>query len=96
MPQQVGDSAYFSPSRAVLVAERCPDCGAVEFALTKYPLAGPPLHNLATVNLTGKTDHLVVIDVNLPRRQLARDGEGLIVLVRAGGKPRLSGVGFTT
>jgi hypothetical protein len=96
LSQQVGDSAYFSPTRAVLVAERCPGCGAVEFAFTKYPLGGRPLHNLATVNLTGRTDHMVVIDVNLPRRRLERDGDGLIVLLRAGGKPRLSGVGFTT
>jgi hypothetical protein len=95
LSQQVGDSAFFSPSRAVLVAERRPGCGAVELAFTKYPLGGRPLHNLATVNLTGQTDHQVVIGVNLPGRQLERDGEGLLVLVRVSGQPRLSGVGFT-
>jgi hypothetical protein len=67
----------------------------VEFAFTKYPLGGRPFQNLATVNLTGKTDHQVVIDVNLPRRRVERDGEGLLVLLRASGKPPLSGVGFT-
>jgi hypothetical protein len=94
LSQQVGDNAFFSPTQAVLVAERCPTCGAVEFAFTKYPLGGRPFHDLATINLTGKTDHEAVIDVNLPR-QLERDGEGLLVLARVSGKPRLSGVGFT-
>jgi len=36
-----------------------------------------------------------VIDINLPPRRLESDGEGLIVLLRVSGKPRLSGVGFT-
>jgi hypothetical protein len=66
----------------------------VEFAFAKYPFGHRPLHNLATVNLSGKTDHQVLIDVKLPRRRLERDGEGLIVLLRASGGPRLSGVGF--
>ena len=92
--QTINDQAFFSPSQAVLVAERCPECGTVELAFTKYPLGRRPFRVLTTVNLTGKTDHQVLIDVKLPRRQLERDGEGLIVLLRASGKPRLSGVGF--
>jgi hypothetical protein len=95
LTQPINDSAFFSPSRAVVVAERCPTCGAVEFAFTKYPLGGPRLHHLATVGLSGKTDHESTIDVKLPRRRLERDGEGLIVLLWASGRPRLSGVGFT-
>ena len=66
----------------------------MEFAFTKYPLGGRPLRDLATVNLTGQTDHQMVIGVNLPHRQLERDGEGLLVLLLVSGKPRLSGVGF--
>jgi hypothetical protein len=95
LTQTINDSEFFSPSSAEVVAERCPGCGAVEFAFTKYPLGGRPFHNLATVNLSGKTDHQVVIDAKLPRRRLESDGEGLIVLLRVSGKPRLSGVGFT-
>jgi hypothetical protein len=95
LTQSINDRAFFSPSSAVLVAERCLTCGAVEFAFTRYPLGGHRLHNLATVSLSGKTDHQATIDVKLPRRQLERDGEGLIVLLRASGRPRLSGVGFT-
>jgi len=95
LTQPINDSAYFSPSRAVLVAERCPTCGALEFGFTKYPLGGHSLHQLAMVSLSGKTDHEEMIDVKLPRRRLERDGEGLIVLLGASGNPRLSGVGFT-
>jgi hypothetical protein len=94
LTQPIGDSAYFAPSGAVLVAERCPGCGSVEFAFAKYPFGRRPLRNLATVNLSGKTDHQVLIEVKLPPRRLERDGEGLIVLLRASGTPRLSGVGF--
>jgi hypothetical protein len=79
----------------VLVAERCPTCGAVEFAFSRYPLGRRRLHDLATVSLTGKTDHEATIDVKLPLRQLERDGEGMIVVLRVSGRPRLSGVGFT-
>ena len=93
--QEINDSAFFAPSSAVLVAERCAGCGAVEFAFTKYPLGGHPLRNLVTVSLSGKTDHQAVVDVKLPRRRLDRDGEGEIVILRASGQPRLSGVGFT-
>jgi hypothetical protein len=96
LEQQVGDSAFFSPSSAGLIAERCPDCGAVELAFTKFPVGGHPFRDLATVNLTGKTDHQVVIDINLPRRRLERDGDGYVVLLRLSGKPRISGVGFTS
>lgn len=96
LDQPINDGAFFSPSRAVLVAERCPGCGAVEFAFTKYPLGGHRLRNLATVSLSGKLDHQAVIAVKLPHRRLERDGEGLILVLRASGKPRLSGVGFTT
>jgi hypothetical protein len=62
LTQPINDSAFFSPSRAVVVAERCPTCGAVEFAFTKYPLGGPRLHHLATVSLSGAelTDKLMV------------------------------------
>jgi hypothetical protein len=95
LTQPINDSAFFSPSTAVLVAERCPGCGAVEFAFTKYPLGRRPLRDLATVDLSGKPDHQVVVDVKLPRRRLERDGEGLIVLLRVSGQPRLSGAGFT-
>jgi hypothetical protein len=56
---------------------------------------GRTLHSLATVNRSGKTDHEATIDVKLPRRRLESYGEGLIVLLRASGKPRLSGLGFT-
>ena len=94
LTQPIDDNAYFAPSRAVLVAERCRECGAVEIGFAKYPFGRRPLWNLATVHLSGKTDHQVLIDVKLPRRQLERAGEGLIVLLRASGKPRLSGVGF--
>ena len=96
LTQPINDSAFFSPSRAVLVAERCPACGAVEFAFSRYPLGGRRLHTLATVSLSGKTDHEATIDVKLPRRRLERDGEGMIVLLWASGKPRLSGVGFVS
>jgi hypothetical protein len=95
LTQPIGDGAFFAPSRAVLVAERCPDCGAVEFAFTRYPVGGHPLRNLVTVNLSGKIDHQVVIDVNLPLHRLERDGEGFVMVLRVSGKPRLSGVGFT-
>lgn len=95
LTQPINDSAFFAPSSAVLIAERCPGCGSVEFAFSKYPLGGRTLHNLATVDLSGKTDHEATIDVKLPRRRLERYGEGIIVLLRASGKPRLSGVGFT-
>jgi hypothetical protein len=96
LTQSINDSAFFSPSKAVLVAERCPGCGSVELAFTKFPLGAHPLRDLVTANLSGKTDHQDVIEVKLPRGRLERDGEGLLVLLRVTGKPRLSGVGFTT
>ena len=68
---------------------------ALEFAFTKYPLRGRALHSLATVKRGGKADHEVTIDVKLPRRRPESCGEGLIVRLRASGKPRLSGLGFT-
>jgi len=94
LTQPIGDSAYSAPSEAVLVAERCPGCGTVELAFARYPFGRRSLRHLATVNLSGKTDHQVLTDVKLPHRRLVRDGEGLIVLLRASGSPRLSGVGF--
>ena len=94
LTQPIGDSAYSAPSEAVLVAERCPGCGTVELAFARYPFGRRSLRHLATVNLSGKTDHQVLTDVKLPHRRLVRDGEGLIVLLRASGRPRLSGVGF--
>jgi hypothetical protein len=80
---QAGASGASSPSTAVLIAERRPGCGSVEFAFTKYPVRGRTLHSLATVNRSGKTDHEVTIDVKLPRRRLESSVEGLIVRLRA-------------
>jgi hypothetical protein len=92
--QPVGDLAFFTPSKAELVAERCHGCGSVELAFTKYPIGSQKLQQLATVDLAGKTDHQVVIDLKLPRGRLQADGNGYIVLFRLSGKPRISGVGF--
>jgi hypothetical protein len=94
LTQPIGDRAFFAPSRAALVAERCHGCGRVELAFTKYPVGGHPFQQLATVDLDGKSDHQVVVDLKLPRRRLEADGEGYIVLLRLSGRPRLSGVGF--
>ena len=92
--QPIGDAAFFAPARAALVAERCHDCGRVELAFTKYPLGARKLQLLATVDLEGKTDHQMLVDLKLPQRRLERDGEGEVVLFRLSGKPRISGVGF--
>jgi hypothetical protein len=96
LEQPIGDEAFFAPSKAVLVAERCHQCGRIELAFTKYPVGAQKLQELATVDLAGKTDHQVVIDLNLPQRRLERDGNGFIVLFRLSGKPRVSGVGFAS
>jgi hypothetical protein len=95
LDQPVNDSAFFAPSRAVLVGERCHGCGSVEFAFTKYPVGARPLHSLATVNMNGKLDHQRTFNVTLPHRRLERDGEGVLVILKTSGKPRLSGVGFS-
>jgi hypothetical protein len=92
--QPVGDLAFFAPSKVELVAERCHGCGSVELAFTKYPVGSQKLQRLATVDLTGKTDHQVVIDLKLPKGRLNADGSGYIVLFTLSGKPRVSGVGF--
>jgi hypothetical protein len=83
-------------SNAELVAERCHGCGRVELAFTKYPVGSQKLQELATVDLTGKSDHRVVINLKLPHRRLEADGNGFIVLFRLSGKPRVSGVGFSS
>jgi hypothetical protein len=70
-------------------------CSIDGAAFQTCTLGGHRLRNLATINLSGKTDHEATIDVKLPLRQLERDGEGLLVLLQVSGKPRLSGVGFT-
>ncbi len=57
-------------------------------------MGGQKLQQLATVDLAGKTDHQVVVDLKLPHRRLEADGNGYIVLFRLSGKPRVSGVGF--
>ncbi len=93
--QPIGDGAFFAPSKAELVAERCHGCGRVELAFTKYPVGSQKLHELATVDLTGKTNHQVVIDLKLPQHQLDVDGNGYLVLFRLSGKPRLAGIGFS-
>jgi hypothetical protein len=95
LDQPIDDGAFFAPSKAELVAERCHRCGRVELAFTKYPVGGHPFQELATVDLAGKTDRQVVVDLNLPQRRLERDGNGYIAIFRLSGKPRLSGVGFT-
>jgi hypothetical protein len=95
LTQEVNDQFYLAPSQAELVAERCRGCGQVEFAFTKFPLGAHKLQQLATVNLDGNADHQLLVNVKLSRR-LDRDGEGLLVLFALSGKPRLSGVGFTT
>jgi hypothetical protein len=97
LTQPINDDAYFAPSRAELIAERCRGCGTVEFAFTRYPLGARRPHVLATVDLNSShtRDQMAVIGVKLPRRWLERRGEGLIVLLRTSGEPRLSGVGFT-
>jgi hypothetical protein len=94
LAQSIGDQAFFTPSKAEFVAERCHGCGSVELAFTKYPVGSQKLQRLATVNLSGKTDHQVVIDIKLPRRRLDGDGNGYIVMFKLSGKPRVSGVGF--
>ena len=93
--QEIGDHAFFTPTKAELVGERCHGCGQVEIAFTKYPLGGHQLQQLATVDMDGKTDHQMAVEVKLPRRRLERDGEGLMLFVRLSGRPRLSGVGLT-
>ncbi len=94
LDQPIGDRAFFAPSSAELVAERCRGCGSVELAFTPYPVGGHKFQQLATVDLAGKSDHQVAIDVKLPQRRLESDGSGYIVIFRLSGKPRLSGVGF--
>jgi hypothetical protein len=96
LTQEIGDRAFYAPSKAELVGERCHGCGRVELAFSKYPLGAHKLQLLATVDLEGKTDHQIVVDVKLPLRRLERDGEGQVVLFGLSGRPRLSGVGFTT
>jgi hypothetical protein len=96
LDQPTGDLAFFAPSKAELVAERCHGCGSVELAFTKYPVGSQKLQQLATVDLAGKTDHQVVIDLKLPKGRLAADGNGYLVLFRLSGKPRVSGVGFAS
>lgn len=94
LEQPIDDGAFFAPTEAELVAERCHGCGRVELAFTKYPVGAQKLQQLATVDLAGKTDHQVVVDLKLPHRRLEADGNGYIVLFRLSGKPRVSGVGF--
>lgn len=94
LTQPIGDGAFFAPSKAELVAERCHGCGRVELAFTKYPVGGHKFQQLATVDLDGKSDHQVEVDLKLPHRRLELDGNGYIVIFRLSGKPRLSGVGF--
>jgi hypothetical protein len=95
LTQPIGDGAFFAPSKSELVTERCHGCGSVELAFTKFPVGGHKFRKLATVDLDGKADHQMVVDVTLPHRRLERDGDGYIVLLRLSGKPRLSGVGFS-
>ncbi|HEY2766994.1 MAG TPA: hypothetical protein VGI76_01985 [Solirubrobacteraceae bacterium] len=94
LTQPIGDGAFFAPSRAELVAERCHGCGSVEFAFTKYPVGGHAFQQLATVDLDGKRDHQVAVDLKLPLRRLEGDGNGYIVIFGLSGRPRVSGVGF--
>ena len=98
LSQEIGDQFFFAPAHAVLVAERCRGCGSVEFAFTRFPPGQRPLHELAVVNLSGpgRRGRQTVVNLKLPLRRLERDGEGYIVVVRLSGKPRLSGIGFST
>jgi uncharacterized OB-fold protein len=97
LSQEIGDQFFFTPAHAVLVAERCHGCGSVEFAFTKFPPGERPFHELAVVNLSGRGKRgRQTVNLTLPLRRLERDGEGYIVVVRLSGRPRVSGVGFST
>jgi hypothetical protein len=94
--QDIGDEFFFSPRRAALVAERCPHCGTVEFDFMRYGQHAR-LHELATVDLNG-ADHsgdFNLITVALPVRRLEDDGEGLLVIRAAAGRPRIAGIALT-
>jgi hypothetical protein len=95
--QDIGDEFYFSPRHAALVAERCPHCGTVEFDFMHYGQHAR-LHVLATVDLDA-ADHsgdFDLITVPLPVRRLESDGEGLLVIRAAAGRPRIAGIALSS
>lgn len=94
--QEIGDEFFFSPRHAAIVAERCGHCGVVEFDFARF--GGHKLHPLATVNLdsSDKSGDFHLINVSLPVRRLDRDGEGLLVMRAASGRPRIAGIGLSS
>jgi hypothetical protein len=97
--QDIGDEFFFTPTRAALVAERCGDCGVVEFDFDRF--IGNPhnkLHKLATVNLNGsnKSGDFDLINVALPVHRLESDGMGDLVIRAVSGRPRIAGIGLSS
>ena len=95
--QDIGDEFDATPTHAALVAERCADCGVVEFDFITF--VGNPhakLHKLATVDLNSsdRSGQFRLISVALPVHRLERDGAGQIVIRAVSGKPPIAGIGL--
>jgi hypothetical protein len=96
--QDIGDEFFFAPTHAALVAERCHDCGVVEFDFDRFVgNKKNKLHELATVNLNSSdtSGEFHLITVSLPVHRLARFGMGDLVIRAVSGRPRLAGIGIS-